>query len=650
MKVLFIAPHLSTGGMPQYLYKQMEVLSEDNEVWCIEWDNVTGGVLVVQRNRIANLLGSRLLTLGEKREDLFSFIKTINPDVIHLQEIPEMFMPYKIASRLYNQNRKYTIVETSHDSSFDINNKLHFPDRFAMVSQYQVEAYKPLNIPCDLVEYPIEYHKRTKTREELLNQLGLDPNKKHVITVGLFTPRKNQAEVIEYAKQLENYPIQFHFIGNQADNFKYYWEPIMKDFPSNCKWWGERSDVDTFYQAADLFLFTSRGSNTDKETMPLVIREAISWQVPSLIYNLDVYLNYFDKHKNINYLDFNSKENNINKIITKLNIKPMIENKFWSRWDANEQKMYFGSTNTTDFPVIISIREYQSDGVLWSCNYNNLHEGIEYWIVPLSKNMHDYEKDPLFSGVKICIYKKESNELIYEYPYFYKFVSIPRVSLSSDIPYYVNYKEFFIEDKYKKYFNKKYDNIVDVGANVGVFTEYLIQNEITEKIIAVECDSKALKDLKNNFKREYRVEIIPKALNSTNDPITFYQSEENPIISSAIHPDQLKNHNAGIKGSDKVIVDTVTIKDIIDKLGNIDLLKIDIEGGEYEIIKNIDPSLFKNINNFLIECHFFEEDYLVKYNALVKKLSDNGYKVEEYIKNQAFIYTGGSEIIFASKN
>jgi FkbM family methyltransferase len=561
-----------------------------------------------------------------------------------------MFMPYNIASRLYNLDRKYTIVETSHDSSFDINNKLHFPDRFAMVSQYQVEAYKPLNIPCDLVEYPIEYHKRTKTREELLNQLGLDPNKKHIITVGLFTPRKNQAEVIEYAKQLQNYPVQFHFIGNQADNFKYYWEPIMKDFPSNCKWWEERSDVDTFYQAADLFLFTSRGSNTDKETMPLVIREAISWQVPSLIYNLDVYLNYFDKHKNINYLDFNSKENNINKIITKLNIKPMIENKFWSRWDANEQKMYFGSTNTTDFPVTISIREYQSNGVLWACSYNNLHEGIEYWIVPLSKNMHDYEKDPLFSGVKICIYKKESNELIYEYPYFYKFVSIPRVSLSSDIPYYVNYKEFFIEDKYKKYFNKKYDNIVDVGANVGVFTEYLIQNEITEKIIAVECDSKALKDLKNNFKREYRVEIIPKALNSTNDPITFYQSEENPIISSAIHPDQLKNHNAGIKGSDKVIVDTITIKDIIDKLGNIDLLKIDIEGGEYEIIKNIDPSLFKNINNFLIECHFFEEDYLVKYNALVKKLSDNGYKVEEYIKNQAFIYTGGSEIIFASKN
>jgi FkbM family methyltransferase len=649
MKVLFIAPHLSTGGMPQYLYKQMEVLSESCEVWCIEWDNVTGGVLVVQRNRIVNLLGNRLITLGEKRENLFSFIKNINPDVIHLQEIPEMFMPYNIASRLYNSNRKYTIIETSHDSSFDINNKLHFPDRFAMVSQYQIDAYKPLNIPCDLVEYPIEYHKRTKTREELLNELGLDPDKKHVITVGLFTPRKNQAEVIEYAKQLQNYPIQFHFIGNQADNFKYYWEPLMKDFPSNCKWWGERNDVDKFYQAADLFLFTSRGSNTDKETMPLVIRESISWQVPSLIYNLDVYLNYFDKHKNIDYLNFNSKENNIQKIINKLNIKPMTNYNIWSRWDASEQKIYYGTFEDINTPVTVALREYQSDGVLWSGDYDTLYKNAEYWMVPINKNVWDYEKDLKFGGIKICIYKKENDELIYEHPYFQKFVNIPRVTLSNSIPYHLNYKEFFVENKYKKYFNKKFDNIVDAGANVGVFTEYLIQNELSEKIIAIECDSKALKDLKNNFKREYRVEIIPKALNSTNDPITFYQSEENPVISSTIHPDKLKNHMAGVKGNDEVIVDTVTIKDLVDKLGYIDLLKIDIEGGEYEIIKNIDPSLFKNINNLLIECHFFEEDYLEKYSNLIKKLSDNGYKVEEYIKDQAITHKSASEVIFVTK-
>jgi len=650
MTIFFIAPHLSTGGMPQYLYKQIEALYKEHTVYCLEWDDVTGGNLVVQRNRIKNLLGKRLITLDKDKHHLFKLIEECNPNIIHLQEIPEMFMPIDVADKFYSINRKYKIVETSHDSSFDINRKLYFPDKFMMVSQYQVETYKPLNIPIELVEYPIEYKKRIHTREELLNKLGLDPNKKHVINVGLFTPRKNQAEVIEYARMLKDYPIQFHFIGNQADNFQQYWQPLMKDFPSNCKWWGERSDVDTFFEMADLFLFTSRGHATDKETMPLVIREAISWKTPSLIFNLDVYLDYFNKFSNINYLDFNSKENNIQKIIKKLNIKPMINYNIWSRWDAFEQKVYYGTSEDINSPITVALKEYQSDGVLWSGDYDALHKNIEYWMVPINKNMWDYEKDPKFGGIKICIYKKENDELIYEHPYFQKFVNIPRVSLSNSIPYHLNYKEFFIEGKYKKYFNKKFDNIVDAGANVGVFTEYLIQNELSEKIIAIECDSKALKDLKNNFKREYRVEIIPKALNSTNDKITFYQSKENPVISSVIPPDKLKNHMAGVKGNNEVIVDTVTIKDLVDKLGTIDLLKIDIEGAEYEIIKNVNPSLFKNINNLLIECHFFEEDYLEKYSSLIKKLSDNGYKVEEFIKDQAITHKGASEVIFATKN
>ena len=649
MTIFFIAPHLSTGGMPQYLYKQIEALYKEHTVYCLEWDDVTGGKLVVQRNRIKSLLDNRLITLDQDKHRLFKLIEEYNPEVIHLQEIPEMFMSEDIANKFYSVNRTYKIVETSHDSSFDISRKIHFPDKFMMVSQYQVETYKPLNIPIQLVEYPIEYKTRTHTREELMNKLGLDSTKKHVINVGLFTPRKNQAEVIEYAKQLENYPIQFHFIGNQADNFQHYWEPLMKDFPSNCKWWGERDDVDTFFEMADLFLFTSRGHATDKETMPLVIREAISWKTSSLIFNLDVYLNYFDKFSNIDYLDFNSKENNIQKIIKKLNVGPMINYNIWSRWDAAEQKVYYGTSEDINTPVTVTLREYQSDGVLWSGDYDMIYKNVEYWMIPINKSMWDYEKDPKFGGIKICIYKKENDELIYEHPYFQKFVNIPRVSLSNSIPYHMNYKEFFIENKYKKYFNKKFDNIVDVGANVGVFTEYLIQNEFSEKIIAVECDSKALKDLKNNFKREYRVEIISKALSSTNDPITFYQSEENPVISSVIPPDKLKNHMAGVKGNNEVIVEAITIKDLVDKLGTIDLLKIDIEGAEYEIIKNVDPSLFKNINNLLIECHFFEEDYLEKYNSLIQKLSDSGYEVEEFIKNQSISHKGASEVIFATK-
>jgi FkbM family methyltransferase len=647
MTILFVAPHLSTGGMPQYLYKQIETLSDFN-VYCIEWDNVTGGRLVVQRNRILDILGDKLITLGENKEELLEIIEKINPQVVHLQEIPEMFMSYELAEKLYNSARTYKIIETSHDSSYDVSNKRHFPDKFMMVSQYQIDAYRSLDIPCELVEYPIEYKTSTETKEKLMSQLGLDPYKKHVITVGLFTPRKNQAEVVAYAKMLQDEPVHFHFIGNQADNFKYYWEPLMKDFPSNCTWWGERTDVDSFYQIADLFLFTSRGFATDKETMPLVIREAISWKVPSLIYNLDVYLNYFDTFDNISYLT--TIDNNKTLILKKLNMdNQQVSYNFWSSWDKDQQQMHFGSHVDVNEPLIIAIREYVSDGVLWSSDYDAMPKHMNFWMTPVDKNVFDYEKDPNYTGTKICIYRKSDEKKIYEHPYFKNYVDIPRISLSNSIPYYYNYCEFFINNKYGKYFTKKYYNVVDAGANVGVFTEYLLHNQITEKIIAVECDPKALKDLNRNFKREYRVEIEAKALHHENTKISFYHSEVNPVISSAIAPDKLVSHNAGVKGVDVVEVDTITVKNLVHKLGSIDLLKIDIEGGEYNIIDNINPSLFQYINHILIECHFFEQDYKEKYNRLLDKLKTNGYIVEEFTPNQSE-HAGASEVIFAYKS
>jgi hypothetical protein len=87
----------------------------------------------------------------------------------------------------------------------------------------------------------------------------------------------------------------------------------MDNKPDNLTWWNERTDVDAFYQAMDLFLFTSRGTNNDKETMPLVIREAVSYQIPILIYNLPVYLNYWDNYK-VDYLDFTDFSYNLSLI------------------------------------------------------------------------------------------------------------------------------------------------------------------------------------------------------------------------------------------------------------------------------------------------------------------------------------------------
>ena len=321
-KLLYIAPHLSTGGLPQYLVKKVELLKEDYEIYLVEWVDCTGGRLVVQRNKILNLIDSdKFFTLGENKMELLDIISKVKPDVVHTEEIPEYYMDSDVAHKLYSPDREYFIVETSHDSSFDTSQKRFFPDKFMFVSNWQIQQYKDIDIPKILVEYPIEYSERPN-RDEGLKGLGLDPNKKHILHVGLFTPRKNQEEFFEYARSLPEF--EFHCLGNQADNFKWYWEPLMDKKPKNVTWWNERTDVERFYGVMDMFLFTSRGSNNDKETMPLVIREAISNQIPTLIYNLPVYLNYFDKFENINYLEFDNFNNNCELIKSQLSGNPVV--------------------------------------------------------------------------------------------------------------------------------------------------------------------------------------------------------------------------------------------------------------------------------------------------------------------------------------
>ena len=104
-KLLIIAPHLSTGGMPQYLVKQIETFIKDYDVYCIEWDNITGGVLVVQRNRIFNMLGDKLITLDNDKSSVINIINEINPDIIHFQETPETFVDDSLLKIIYREDR-----------------------------------------------------------------------------------------------------------------------------------------------------------------------------------------------------------------------------------------------------------------------------------------------------------------------------------------------------------------------------------------------------------------------------------------------------------------------------------------------------------------------------------------------------------------
>lgn len=303
-KVLFVVPHLSTGGLPQYTLKLIKSTLNHNEVYCVEYDNITGGVLVVQRRQIENVLGNNFYTLDSNKFELLSIIDKINPDIIHFQEIPEHFIESKLLDIIYDNNRDYKIVVTTHGSNTDPSAITYSADKFILVSEWSKNRFTEVfpEHMCDVWEYPVESISYDKS--EAKKQLNFDENYKHVLNVGLFTSGKNQAELVQIAKLLKNKNIVFHFVGNQSMNFRDYWEPLMKEFPSNCIWHGERSDVDLFYKASDAFYFTS-----NYELNPLVVKEALSYGLPTFIKKLHTYGDVYDDKVTyiVNDIDVNVK-------------------------------------------------------------------------------------------------------------------------------------------------------------------------------------------------------------------------------------------------------------------------------------------------------------------------------------------------------
>ena len=323
MKLLYITPHLSTGGMPQFVLKRIQELQKyknEIEIFLVEYSQFSD-TYVVQRNQIIKLIGSdKFFTLGtseekERKYELLNIIQKNKIDIVHFEEISEGFegfnrIPFDMLNEIYTNSRTYKIVETCHNVWFNPDNRKLSPDAYCLVTPYHLEqTFKTQKAYKELITYPYEdkvseiknlneiysdEHRvpmieKVKTREEL----GIDSFKTHVMNVGLWTEGKNQKEGVEVARIIweKNKDIHFHFIGNQAPNFENYWGPIMKDLPPNVTVWNERDDVDRFMKACDVMMF-----NSTWECNPLVLRESVNYGMKIMARNLPQYMGMFDNY------------------------------------------------------------------------------------------------------------------------------------------------------------------------------------------------------------------------------------------------------------------------------------------------------------------------------------------------------------------
>jgi autotransporter strand-loop-strand O-heptosyltransferase len=310
IKLLYLTPHLSTGGMPQFALKRIQKLNEyrdEIEIFVVEYSKFSD-TYVVQRNSILEMIDSdHFFTLGDtsdtrRKYEIIQIIKDNDIDLVHSEEMLEGFesfnkIPTDLINMLYSDDRSWRMIETCHNIWFDPKeSKKLKPDAYSLISPYhKKKTFASESSYNELHLYPYENKVdiKRKNRKSSIKKLGFDENKKNVLNVGLWTSGKNQGEGIEIARFIESSSpdVFFHFVGNLAPNFENYWGDITKNLPSNVKIWGERDDVDDFMIACDAMMF-----NSTWECNPLVIREAIGYGMKILARNLPQYYDMYDEY------------------------------------------------------------------------------------------------------------------------------------------------------------------------------------------------------------------------------------------------------------------------------------------------------------------------------------------------------------------
>ncbi|MGB9778751.1 MAG: FkbM family methyltransferase [Candidatus Bathyarchaeales archaeon] len=135
-------------------------------------------------------------------------------------------------------------------------------------------------------------------------------------------------------------------------------------------------------------------------------------------------------------------------------------------------------------------------------------------------------------------------------------------------------------------------SVVDAGAHVGLFS--LLASTFAKKVISLEPHPVNFKLLQLNLNTNGIRNVIPinKALWSESKNLTLFEGEH-----TGAHT-VLKNVN-----NKRFNVSSTTLSEIIDEFGEIDLLKMDMEGAEFEVLNKLNGKIAANIKNMIVECH-----------------------------------------------
>jgi len=214
---------------------------------------------------------------------------------------------------------------------------------------------------------------------------------------------------------------------------------------------------------------------------------------------------------------------------------------------------------------------------------------------------------------------------------------IPKLNFHPFDCSYRNYIEFFVEDIYSCFNINDMDVVIDIGANIGLFSKYMYQKKNAKKVILVEANPLLDKNIEKLLEKDFeRSKLYLSPLTDKKEKVQFKYSKTNSTIGTI----EFDKNQFGYEELDSSIdLETITLDEIIEEnnLDKISLFKCDIEGGEYKLFESLSDKHMKMIDMFLIEFHGNDGEKLLK---IIEKLQRFGF---EYSLHK-FTYDGRHEV------
>lgn len=180
----------------------------------------------------------------------------------------------------------------------------------------------------------------------------------------------------------------------------------------------------------------------------------------------------------------------------------------------------------------------------------------------------------------------------------------PYVFYFQSLDYFVGlFTEIFFKETYYMAPTQELVRVIDCGANIGVSLLYIKIRAPHAQVMCFEPNPSARAVLEKNIESNNwsgEVQVFPYALGKKKGMVDFFVDDKVATSSGGSTARHQKNKSGGLD-SYKVEVDTLSHH--IDR--DIDLLKIDIEGGEFDVLEELATTdTSRHIATIQLEYHY----------------------------------------------